>query len=51
MIQGGDFTHENGTGGESIYGYSFDDENYYYRHEKPFMLAMANCGDRDSNGS
>ena len=50
MAQGGDTTNQNGTGGKSIYGHKFDDEEVWIPHDTKGLLSMANSG-KNTNGS
>ena len=50
-FQGGDFTHGDGRGGESIYGGFFDDESFQVKHNRAYMLSMANSGKKNTNRS
>ena len=49
MIQGGDFSKQNGTGGENIYDEKFEDENFHYQHNEGELLSLANVGCKTSN--
>jgi peptidylprolyl isomerase len=50
FFSGGDFSHSDGTGGESIYGQVFEDESFDVKHNRPMLLSMSNRG-RNTNGS
>src|SRR5690606_21618173 len=49
VIEGGDITKGNGLGGESIYGETFEDENFKLKHDKKYLLSMTNCGKNTNN--
>ena len=50
-FQGGDFTHGDGTGGESIFGQKFEDESFAVKHNRKYLLSMSNEGKKNTNGS
>ncbi len=50
-IQGGDIIKNDGTGGESIYGPTFEDESFRFTHNRKYMLGMANLGEKNTNSS
>jgi peptidylprolyl isomerase len=47
MLQGGDFTKQDGTGGESVYGGKFEDENFQIKHTREGLVSMANAGTKE----
>ena len=49
MLNGGDITHNNGTGGKSIYGMKFNDENFKLKHDQAGLLSMVNFGPNSNN--
>lgn len=49
MAQGGDITAGDGSGGMSIYGEKFSDENFHIRHNQPYLLSSANSGRHTNN--
>jgi len=51
MLQAGDIINHDGTGGESIYGEFFPNENFFHNHNQPYKLSMANLGDSKTNSS